>query len=141
MKKLLAVVGGGTAAVALGAGLFAWQASVVNVSNVVAAGTSGAVVACTTDDLDIVQGAAFYNGTNWAVTSATVSNSGANGAEACVGMKLTLTAVDSSNTPIASGFNVVAIDVNGDFNENVTVGPTPVNMSDLAYWTVVINAA
>lgn len=137
-RKALAVAGAGTAALALGAGLFAWSANQVTVTNVVAAGTSGAVVACTTDAINIAQDAAVWNGTDWMVPGATLTNSGVNGAQNCVGMTMQLTAYDAANLPLQNGATTVSVDVNGDFNEQVTLG-NAVNMNDLSYWTVSIS--
>jgi len=139
-KKGAALATAGVAALAVGGGLFAWQANTVNVENVVAAGTSGTVQACTTDAIIIDQNDAVWNGIAWTVDGATVSNSGQNGAASCVGMTLTLTAYDSGNAAIAgaSGTSTVSVDINDDFAESVSLG-SAVSMTDLDYWTVSIN--
>lgn len=137
-KKALAVAASGTAALALGAGLFAWSANPVNVSNVMAAGTSSVVTACTTDAINIAQGNAVFSDPDWTIGGATVTNSGVNGAQNCAGMTLTLSAFTAQDALISSGsVSGLNIDVNGNFSEQIAMG-SPVAMNDLDHWTVTI---
>lgn len=144
-KKVVAVAGASVCALALGGGLLAWSANPVGVSNVMAAGTSNQVVACTTETLNVEQGdPTYYSQAGWVISSATVTNVRVQGAYMCNGMTLTLQAFDANGLllgrnsrpglPVYGGYINVTFPDFVDGNGN----PTVIAMDALDHWTISI---
>jgi hypothetical protein len=149
MKKALALVGGGTAAVALGVGLFAWQANNVTASNGAVAGAAAPALGCTNATLNVQQHDPVWNNqsSTWTVSGGEVSFDPAN--TACNGQTVRLAAVNAQGTFVGSGTAVltvtstevtadlVSVDITMD-NPATLFDPTNQNINVMQDWVVTI---
>lgn len=139
MKKAFALAGGGVAAVALGAGLFAWQSNLVIANNGFVAGSGQTAVGCTSATLLVQQANPVWDGNNWTVSGATVSFDPAD--TACNNQTMTLAAVANNGTIIQSGAATLSI-TNTEVTANVVSTPitlgSPANLAQTTEWTVTI---
>lgn len=137
-KKNVAVVAvAGVAATTLTGGLFAWAMNTVNIQSLTA-GAADAQFACTSSALNIEQNTPSYSvgPQKWFVDGVTVT-AGTDISSTCAGQTLTVTALDSGSQTVAGGSAVITSANGAAISEQVAFG-SPVDLSDIAAWTVVI---
>lgn len=139
MKKVLAIAGAGVAAVALGGGLFAWQANMVIANNGIVAGSGQTAQGCTASTLFVEQNDPVWSGTAWTVNGGTVTFDPQD--TACNTQNMTLAAVAGNGSVIQSGAAQLTI-TNTEVSANeiqvpITLG-SPADLSQTVQWTVTI---
>lgn len=135
-RKPLALAGAGVAALALGAGLFAWQAAVVTTTDQTV-GVGDIAAACTANDLVVTQNVPVWNGTGWTLDGVTVSTAENVGNAACAGLDLTVTGVDGTGTATTLTGTEAAITLNnGAIDTAVTWAPA--DPTNVVKWLVSI---
>lgn len=145
-KKILASTVAGASALALGAGLFAWSATVVTIEGVESAGAVDMVEGCFDGALVISQYDPIYvsSADQWYVTDINVAGGEASDGSGCEGQTLKVSYVNSISDATAQVGSVADLPVDVAFDQDVEVndaaeGGFGVPLDEVTNWQVVIS--